>query len=97
MSELKLDNPSDEPLGSANVSELIAARAHEMFQSRGGEHGRDLDDWLQAEQEVRASLSGETLLSPAADEQLAAKAGAATSLSARELQASDLSARGKKR
>jgi len=30
----------------------IAARAHELFESRGGENGRDLDDWLQAEQEL---------------------------------------------
>lgn len=97
MSEGKLGNPSDEPLGSVDVSELIAARAHEIFQSRGGEHGHDLDDWLQAEQEVRGSLSTENLVS-AADQQLAARAGAATSLSASEPQASEPSARsGKKR
>ena len=30
----------------------IAARAHELFESRGGENGRDLDDWLQAEREL---------------------------------------------
>lgn len=97
MSEHKLENPGDEPLGSVDVSELIAARAHEIFQSRGGEHGHDLDDWLQAEQEVRGSLSTENLVS-AADQQLAARAGAATSLSASEPQASEPSARsGKKR
>jgi hypothetical protein len=32
----------------------IAARAHELFQARGGDHGRDLDDWLQAERELSA-------------------------------------------
>ncbi|HXY25864.1 MAG TPA: DUF2934 domain-containing protein [Candidatus Acidoferrum sp.] len=30
----------------------IAARAHELFEARGGENGRDLDDWLQAEREL---------------------------------------------
>ena len=96
MSERKLENPSDEPLGSIDVSELIAARAHEIFQSRGGEHGHDLDDWLQAEQEVQASLSGETLASATADQHLAANAGAATSMAASKFQASESSARGKK-
>jgi hypothetical protein len=32
--------------------EEIAARAYEIFQSRGGEAGSDLDDWLRAEQEL---------------------------------------------
>jgi hypothetical protein len=33
----------------------IARRAYELFEARGGEHGRDLEDWLQAEQELYAS------------------------------------------
>jgi hypothetical protein len=36
------------------VSEAaIAARAFEYYCSRGGEHGRDMDDWLAAERELR--------------------------------------------
>jgi hypothetical protein len=31
--------------------ERIRLRAYELFQKRGGEHGRALDDWLQAEAE----------------------------------------------
>lgn len=31
----------------------IARRAYELFLSRGCTHGRDLDDWLQAETELR--------------------------------------------
>ena len=27
----------------------IARRAHEIYEARGGEHGRALEDWLQAE------------------------------------------------
>ena len=33
--------------------EEIARRAYELFVERGGEHGRDLDDWLRAEREFR--------------------------------------------
>jgi hypothetical protein len=51
--------------GSANASarsggassvydEAIARRAHELFQARGGQHGHDLDDWLEAERQIGA-------------------------------------------
>ena len=30
----------------------IARRAYELYIERGGEHGRDLDDWLRAELEL---------------------------------------------
>ena len=33
--------------------DAIAARAYELYLARGGADGRDLDDWLQAEQELR--------------------------------------------
>ena len=33
--------------------EVVAARAFEYYCSRGGEHGRDIDDWLAAERELR--------------------------------------------
>jgi Protein of unknown function (DUF2934) len=32
--------------------EEIARRAFEIFLARGGEDGRDVEDWLQAEQEL---------------------------------------------
>lgn len=34
------------------MHEAITRRAYELFEHRGGQHGRDLDDWLQAESEV---------------------------------------------
>ena len=34
----------------------IARRAHEIYEARGGQDGRDLDDWLQAEREVDAEI-----------------------------------------
>lgn len=33
--------------------DAIAARAYELYLPRGGADGRDFDDWLQAEQELR--------------------------------------------
>ncbi len=33
--------------------ELIRARAHQLFESRGGESGHALDDWPLAEHEIR--------------------------------------------
>ena len=30
----------------------IASRAYQLFIERGGEHGRDLDDWLSAKREL---------------------------------------------
>jgi hypothetical protein len=35
---------------------VIARRAFELYETRGGEHGHDLDDWLQAERELRPAL-----------------------------------------
>jgi len=34
------------------LTEAIARRAYELFLDRGGEHGHDVDDWLQAEHEL---------------------------------------------
>jgi len=31
----------------------VATRAYELYEARGGEPGADLDDWLQAERELR--------------------------------------------
>jgi hypothetical protein len=36
----------------------IAARAYERYLARGGESGHDLDDWLEAEREVREQRDG---------------------------------------
>ena len=34
----------------------ISQRAHEIYDARGGQDGRDLDDWLQAEREIDAEI-----------------------------------------
>jgi len=33
----------------------VARRAYDLYLERGCEHGHDVDDWLQAERDVRAS------------------------------------------
>ena len=38
----------------------VARRAYYLFLARGCEHGHDLDDWLQAEREVRGTPSATT-------------------------------------
>ena len=37
------------------TEEAIARRAYEIYESRGAEHGADLDDWFQAERELLRS------------------------------------------
>lgn len=34
----------------------IARRAHEIYEARGGNHGRALKDWLQAEREIDEAM-----------------------------------------
>ena len=41
--------------------EEIARRAHELYLQRGGEHGKDVEDWVRAEKE----LSDERVAGPA--------------------------------
>jgi hypothetical protein len=38
---------------SSNDPETVARRAYERFQARGAEHGRDQEDWFEAERELR--------------------------------------------
>jgi hypothetical protein len=49
----------ESPDGSVD-RERIASRAYELYVARGGGHGRDMDDWLEAEAELgrRQSASG---------------------------------------
>jgi hypothetical protein len=45
-------NPTTQQGGSAS-DESIARRAYERYQARGGDHGRDQEDWFEAEREMR--------------------------------------------
>ena len=39
--------------------DAVARRAHQRFEERGYEHGRDMDDWYEAERELRGSQTSE--------------------------------------
>jgi len=52
------DAAAEKPISQMCVaSQDIARRAYELFLDRGGEHGRDLEDWLQAETEIRGRVA----------------------------------------
>lgn len=45
--------------GQIDLRELIARRAYEIYEERGGNHGDDINDWLKAEAEVKSTLKPE--------------------------------------
>jgi len=47
-------NPGKQPQPSRLAR--IAQRAHEIYDARGGQDGKDMDDWLQAEREIDAEI-----------------------------------------
>jgi hypothetical protein len=58
----KAETPSEVPQWQHSTdqsretdAERIARRAYERFEARGGEHGKDQEDWFAAEEEVRES------------------------------------------
>ena len=44
---------SDEPPVLIPIEQQIQQRAYELYEQRGRTDGHDLDDWLQAEYEIR--------------------------------------------
>jgi hypothetical protein len=50
----KGDGPPMAP-SSAVDQDLVAQRAYERYQQRGSEHGRDQQDWFEAERELIAA------------------------------------------
>lgn len=56
--EVPASQPAAEETASTEAEpslEAIAARAYEIYKARGGTHGKDADDWLEAELELRAT------------------------------------------
>ena len=41
------------PIETLSREEKIQRRAHELYVQRGNQSGSELDDWLQAEEEIR--------------------------------------------
>jgi hypothetical protein len=56
---LAMPGPESSAQGLDKATELtaldIARRAFEIYCDRGRQHGHDVDDWLQAERELRGS------------------------------------------
>ena len=53
-----IDASAARSLQAAAIAESdIARRAFEIFCERGSEHGHDVEHWLQAERELRGSLT----------------------------------------
>ncbi|HJU05345.1 MAG TPA: DUF2934 domain-containing protein, partial [Nitrospiraceae bacterium] len=59
--------PADKPVDSNNMpmSEVefnarVARKAFELFERRGGDSGRDVEDWLEAERMVRDEILKES-------------------------------------
>lgn len=46
-----------ETMPGQEVHNMIAVRAYEIYQLRGGDPGREAEDWLLAEREILAGLS----------------------------------------
>jgi hypothetical protein len=58
---------ADVPMGDAaspapqDHEEAIRRRAYEIYESRGGSPGNELDDWYAAEQEIRGARGADQL------------------------------------
>jgi hypothetical protein len=46
---------SDEPTVLIPIEQQIRQRAYELYEQRGRTDGHDLDDWLQAEREIKGT------------------------------------------
>ena len=49
-----MNNPTEksQPVSGAPIREEIELRAYQIYIERGGAHGQDVEDWLQAEREL---------------------------------------------
>lgn len=44
--------PTDSVVDNQAIYEIIAKKAYELYEKRGGQHGHDLEDWIEAERSV---------------------------------------------
>lgn len=54
--EIPVKEVTEFSLSDETLRQRIAEKAHELYQCRGCCHGRDLDDWLEAEQVILGEL-----------------------------------------
>jgi len=43
-------------LGNDGIRERVTSLAYELYERRGADHGRDVEDWMKAESEVLSPL-----------------------------------------
>jgi hypothetical protein len=54
----RIATPTSQPASQVKVPhEKIAMRAYEKWVKRGRQHGSDLQDWVEAENELRAEMA----------------------------------------
>ena len=46
---------TDPPLETLPLEERVRRRAYELYVQQGNQSGSELDDWLQAEEEIRSA------------------------------------------
>ncbi len=47
------ETPPPSPPNGGAEHDAIARRAYDIYRSRGGSHGSDVEDWLEAERQLR--------------------------------------------
>ena len=52
-----VESPSKDPITSGATEDEIARRAFELYCERGRTDGHDVDDWLNAERELKDAAS----------------------------------------
>ena len=55
-----LASKSDEPTVLIPIEQQIQERAYELYEQRGRTDGHELDDWLQAESEIKGTRANAT-------------------------------------
>jgi hypothetical protein len=56
----RLARKSDEPPVLIPIEQQIQQRAYELYEQRGRTDGHELDDWLQAESEIKGTRANAT-------------------------------------
>ena len=56
------------PKQDVPTRDQIAQRAYELYERRGGEPGKDVQDWLAAEQELRSQNAPAAPISPSSND-----------------------------
>lgn len=56
------------PKQDVPTRDQIAQRAYELYERRGGEPGKDVEDWLAAERELRSQNAPATPIAPSSND-----------------------------